>query len=63
VEGVLPKDGSLRFVMLSNRGTQVWPTGSLFTEIVNHFRCAGGGGGLNDLVWSFPSTSPPPPIG
>lgn len=26
-------------VMLSNRGTQVWPTGSKFTECVNHYRC------------------------
>ena len=29
----------LQVVMLSNRGTQVWPTGSLFTECVNHYRC------------------------
>jgi isocitrate dehydrogenase len=26
-------------VMISNRGTQVWPTGSVFTECVNHYRC------------------------
>lgn len=25
--------------MISNRGTQVWPTGSLFTECINHHRC------------------------
>jgi isocitrate dehydrogenase len=25
-------------IMLSNRGTQVWPSGSLFTECVNHYR-------------------------
>jgi isocitrate dehydrogenase len=29
----------MELVMLSNRGTQVWPTGSMFTELVNHFRC------------------------
>ena len=28
----------MKLVMLSNRGTQVWPTGSLFTECVNHYR-------------------------
>lgn len=25
-------------VMISNRGTQVWPTGSIFTELVNEYR-------------------------
>ncbi len=34
---VLPP--TYRLVMLSNRGTQVWPTGSKFTECVNHYRC------------------------
>jgi isocitrate dehydrogenase len=35
---------SLRFndnfdlVMISNRGTQVWPTGSIYTELVNEYR-------------------------
>ena len=24
--------------MISNRGTQVWPTGSVFTDCVNHHR-------------------------
>ncbi len=33
----LPKNYTLQ--MISNRGTQVWPTGSLFTECVNHHRC------------------------
>jgi isocitrate dehydrogenase len=28
----------LRLTMLSNRGTQVWPTGSNFTDCVNHYR-------------------------
>ena len=35
VNSVEPK---VKLVMLSNRGTQVWPTGSLFTECVNHYR-------------------------
>jgi isocitrate dehydrogenase len=25
-------------IMISNRGTQVWPTGSIFTELVNEYR-------------------------
>ncbi|KAJ3088198.1 hypothetical protein HK102_009328 [Quaeritorhiza haematococci] len=29
----------MHLVMISNRGTQVWPTGSDFTECVNHYRC------------------------
>lgn len=28
----------MRVVMISNRGTQVWPTGSVFTDCVNHHR-------------------------
>lgn len=28
----------VRLTMLSNRGTQVWPTGSVFTECINHYR-------------------------
>ncbi|MFN4082395.1 MAG: NADP-dependent isocitrate dehydrogenase [Bacteroidia bacterium] len=28
----------LKLVMISNRGTQVWPTGSVFTECVDHYR-------------------------
>jgi isocitrate dehydrogenase len=31
------KDG-LKLVMISNRGTQVWPTGSVFTECVDQYR-------------------------
>lgn len=27
-----------QLVMISNRGTQVWPTGSIFTECVDHYR-------------------------
>lgn len=29
---------ALRMTMISNRGTQVWPTGSAFTDCVNHYR-------------------------
>ncbi|KAJ3327963.1 hypothetical protein HDU76_010824 [Blyttiomyces sp. JEL0837] len=42
VKSVIPKEGpgaDLQLTMISNRGTQVWPTGSLFTEVVNHYRC------------------------
>lgn len=28
----------LRLTMISNRGTQVWPTGSPHTDCVNHYR-------------------------
>jgi len=31
------KDG-LKLIMISNRGTQVWPTGSVFTECVDQYR-------------------------
>lgn len=37
VKSLIPK--TLKLVMISNRGTQVWPTGSTFTQVVNHFRC------------------------
>ncbi|TNE89398.1 MAG: isocitrate dehydrogenase [Deltaproteobacteria bacterium] len=30
--------GALQVKMISNRGTQVWPTGSVFTDCVNHHR-------------------------
>ncbi|KAJ3255809.1 hypothetical protein HK103_006067 [Boothiomyces macroporosus] len=33
------KQSGLDLVMISNRGTQVWPTGSVFTQVVNHYRC------------------------
>lgn len=33
----LGADG-LRLTMISNRGTQVWPTGSAWTDCVNHYR-------------------------
>lgn len=29
---------NLRLVTISNRGTQVWPTGSVFTECINQYR-------------------------
>jgi isocitrate dehydrogenase len=34
---MLPENVEL--IMISNRGTQVWPTGSVFTQCVNHYRC------------------------
>ena len=27
-----------KLIMISNRGTMVWPSGSLFTECVDHYR-------------------------
>jgi len=30
---------SLKLVTITNRGTQVWPTGSIFTNLVNQYRC------------------------
>jgi isocitrate dehydrogenase len=30
--------GNLKLVTISNRGTQVWPTGSVYTNLVNQFR-------------------------
>jgi isocitrate dehydrogenase len=29
---------NFELVMISNRGTQVWPTGSIYTELVNEYR-------------------------
>ena len=31
-------DDGMKVIMISNRGTQVWPTGSVFTDCVNHHR-------------------------
>ncbi|KAF0240906.1 MAG: NADP-dependent isocitrate dehydrogenase [Sediminibacterium sp.] len=31
--------GLFKLVTISNRGTQVWPTGSVFTNLVNQYRC------------------------
>lgn len=36
VQPVVPEGFEL--VMISNRGTQVWPVGSIFTECVDHYR-------------------------
>lgn len=33
----IPEEYKLQ--MISNRGTQVWPSGSFFTECINHHRC------------------------
>lgn len=39
-EKCLQHTGStFKLVTVSNRGTQVWPTGSVFTNIVNQYRC------------------------
>ena len=29
----------LELTMISNRGTQVWPSGSVYTDCINHYRC------------------------
>ena len=31
--------GLFKLITISNRGTQVWPTGSVFTNLVNQYRC------------------------
>jgi isocitrate dehydrogenase len=28
----------VKLIIISNRGTQVWPTGSVYTNLVNQFR-------------------------
>jgi isocitrate dehydrogenase len=39
-EKILAVKGELfNLILISNRGTQVWPTGSLFTNLVNQYRC------------------------
>jgi isocitrate dehydrogenase len=39
-EKCLKHSGTLfKLVTISNRGTQVWPTGSVFTNLVNQYRC------------------------
>jgi isocitrate dehydrogenase len=38
-EKILPLlSKEMDLVLISNRGTQVWPTGSVFTQLVNHHR-------------------------
>lgn len=38
-EIIQPKlSGTQKLIMISNRGTMVWPTGSAFTECVDHYR-------------------------
>src|SRR5262249_53567424 len=34
----LGEDTPFRLTLISNRGTQVWPTGSVYTECVDYFR-------------------------
>ncbi len=36
--GRLAQDTPFRLTLISNRGTQVWPTGSVFTECVDYYR-------------------------
>lgn len=37
---LLAHTGNLfKLVTISNRGTQVWPTGSVFTNLINQYRC------------------------
>ena len=31
-------DGPFKLTLISNRGTQVWPTGSVYTEVADYFR-------------------------
>lgn len=37
IQKLLPQN--IELTMISNRGTQVWPKGSVFTQCVNHYRC------------------------
>ena len=51
----ISQGSNVKLTMLSNRGTQVWPTGSLFTECINHFRArfespTGEAVQLNDML-------------
>lgn len=36
---LLHTNGIFKLVTVSNRGTQVWPSGSVFTNLVNQYRC------------------------
>lgn len=38
LKSVIKTQNKVKLIMLSNRGTQIWPTGSLFTECINHYR-------------------------
>ena len=47
-------DGPLQLTMISNRGTQVWPSGSAYTDCINHYRVrfeAQRGASQDELVW------------
>ena len=40
LDKLLKHTGDLfKLVTISNRGTQVWPKGSIFTNLVNQYRC------------------------
>ena len=32
-------ENKFKLITISNRGTQVWPTGSVFTNLINQYRC------------------------
>jgi isocitrate dehydrogenase len=32
------ENDTVKLIMISNRGTQVWPSGSIFTECIDHYR-------------------------
>ncbi|MFY7652192.1 MAG: isocitrate/isopropylmalate family dehydrogenase, partial [Chitinophagaceae bacterium] len=32
-------NGKFKLITISNRGTQVWPTGSVYTNLINQYRC------------------------
>jgi isocitrate dehydrogenase len=36
---ILGDNSKLKLITISNRGTQVWPSGSIFTNLVNQYRC------------------------
>lgn len=53
IQSLLPQD--VKIVMVSNRGTQVWPQGSLLTECVNHYRVRIEFPANDTRIWEFPS--------
>jgi isocitrate dehydrogenase len=53
---------NLKLLIISNRGTQVWPTGSVYTNLVDQFRLrfeteAGAGLLQSDIVELYSSLS------
>lgn len=37
--GAICEGTPFQLTMMSNRGTQIWPTGSIYTEMVDYYRC------------------------